>query len=111
MASPHMLPTASIIAVAEITDCLPTSRFVRTGSTKENLALAGITITDDEFAFGDYGAGRYAFRLENVVRLQTPQGRLGRPEEIAATIAFLASDDASFFVGDTVSPNGGFVTS
>jgi hypothetical protein len=29
----------------------------------------------------------------------------------AATIAFLASDDASFFVGDTVSPNGGFVTS
>jgi 3-oxoacyl-[acyl-carrier protein] reductase len=49
--------------------------------------------------------------LIEVVRLQTPQGRLGRPEEIAATIAFLASDDASFFVGDTVSPNGGFVTS
>jgi 3-oxoacyl-[acyl-carrier protein] reductase len=45
------------------------------------------------------------------VRVQTPAQRLGRPEEIAATIAFLASDDASFFVGDTVSPNGGFVTS
>ena len=32
------------------------------------------------------------------------------PEEIAATVAFLASDDAAFFVGATVSPNGGLVT-
>ena len=36
--------------------------------------------------------------------MQTPLGRLGRPAEIAATIAFLASDDASFFVGESVSP-------
>jgi len=43
--------------------------------------------------------------------MQTPQGRLGRPEEVAAAVAFLATDDASFFVGDTISPNGGFVTS
>ena len=48
--------------------------------------------------------------LTAVVQMQTPLGRLGRPEEIAATAAFLASDDASFFVGETVSPNGGFVT-
>jgi 3-oxoacyl-[acyl-carrier protein] reductase len=48
--------------------------------------------------------------LIGAVRMGTPQGRLGRPEEIAATIAFLCSDDASFFVGETVSPNGGFVT-
>jgi 3-oxoacyl-[acyl-carrier protein] reductase len=56
-------------------------------------------------------SGSLTSPLIDMVRLQTPQGRLGRPEEIAATIAFLASDDASFFVGDTVSPNGGFVTS
>ena len=48
--------------------------------------------------------------LTAVVRMQTPLGRLGRPDEIAAAAAFLASDDASFFVGETVSPNGGFVT-
>ncbi len=42
--------------------------------------------------------------------LGTPIGRLGRPAEIAAAVAFLASDDASFFVGETISPNGGFVT-
>jgi 3-oxoacyl-[acyl-carrier protein] reductase len=40
----------------------------------------------------------------------TPAGRLGRPEEMAATVAFLASDDASYFVGATLSPNGGSVT-
>ena len=47
-------------------------------------------------------------REVNVAR--TPIGRLGTPEEIAAAVAFLASDDASFFVGATVSPNGGLVT-
>lgn len=48
--------------------------------------------------------------LKAATVMQTPLGRLGRPEEIAATVAFLAGDDASFFVGETVSPNGGFVT-
>jgi 3-oxoacyl-[acyl-carrier protein] reductase len=43
-------------------------------------------------------------------KLQIPQGRLGTPDEIAATVAFLASDEASYFVGETVSPNGGFTT-
>ena len=42
--------------------------------------------------------------------MQTPLGRLARPEEIAAAIVFLAGDDSSFFVGETVSPNGGMVT-
>ena len=37
-------------------------------------------------------------------------GRLGTPAEIAATVAFLASDDAAYFVGATLSPNGGLVT-
>lgn len=48
--------------------------------------------------------------LLKVQAMQTPLGRLGRPEEIAATVAFLASDEASFFVGETISPNGGYVT-
>jgi 3-oxoacyl-[acyl-carrier protein] reductase len=41
---------------------------------------------------------------------RTPAGRLGTPEEVAATVAFLVSDDASYFVGATLSPNGGLVT-
>ena len=40
----------------------------------------------------------------------TPARRLGRPEEVAATVAFLVGEEASFFVGATISPNGGYVT-
>lgn len=39
----------------------------------------------------------------------TPMGRLGQPEEIAAVIAFLASDDASFMTGSEVYVDGGFL--
>ena len=55
-------------------------------------------------------AGMHADRLRTAQRLRTPIGRFGRSEEIAGTVAFLASDDAGFFVGETLSPNGGIVT-
>jgi 3-oxoacyl-[acyl-carrier protein] reductase len=38
---------------------------------------------------------------------QTPLKRLGKPEEVARTIAFLCSDWASFITGETVHINGG----
>ncbi|MBX9465680.1 MAG: acetoacetyl-CoA reductase [Aquamicrobium sp.] len=38
---------------------------------------------------------------------QIPVGRLGAPEEIARIVAFLASDDAGFITGSTISANGG----
>jgi 3-oxoacyl-[acyl-carrier protein] reductase len=41
---------------------------------------------------------------------RTPVGRLGTPEEVAAAVAFLASEDAAYFVGATLSPNGGLLT-
>ncbi len=36
-----------------------------------------------------------------------PIGRLGEPEEIARAVVFLAADEAGFFNGSTLSPNGG----
>ena len=39
----------------------------------------------------------------------TPMGRLGRPEEIAAAVAYLASDDASFVTGSELYVDGGFM--
>ncbi|MFD1327800.1 beta-ketoacyl-ACP reductase [Mycoplana ramosa] len=38
---------------------------------------------------------------------QIPVGRLGEPEEIARCVLFLASDDAGFITGSTISANGG----
>jgi 3-oxoacyl-[acyl-carrier protein] reductase len=38
-----------------------------------------------------------------------PLGRIGRPEEIASVIAFLAGPEATFITGQTFGPNGGSV--
>lgn len=45
--------------------------------------------------------------MNDVILPQIPVGRLGEPEEIARCVAFLASDDAAFITGSTISPNGG----
>ena len=39
----------------------------------------------------------------------TPLGRLGKPEDIAALVSFLASDAASFITGQVVTSDGGFM--
>ena len=39
----------------------------------------------------------------------TPLGRLGRSEEIASVVAFLASDAASFITGQVITADGGFM--
>ncbi|HEX5512102.1 MAG TPA: glucose 1-dehydrogenase [Actinomycetales bacterium] len=39
----------------------------------------------------------------------TPMGRLGRPEDIAAGVAYLASDDAAFVTGLELYIDGGFI--
>ena len=44
--------------------------------------------------------------LESIVS-QIPQGRMGQPEEIAAIVSFLASEQAAFITGATISANGG----
>jgi NAD(P)-dependent dehydrogenase (short-subunit alcohol dehydrogenase family) len=52
------------------------------------------------------GAPPAAGDLETRARL-APLGRAGTPEEIAAVVAFLLSDEAAFLVGEIVSVDGG----
>ena len=39
----------------------------------------------------------------------TPMGRLGRPEEVAAAVAYLAGDDATFVTGSELYVDGGYL--
>ena len=47
-------------------------------------------------------------RIETMLKT-IPVGRLGRPEEVAAAVAYLASDAAGFVTGATLDVNGGML--
>jgi 3-oxoacyl-[acyl-carrier protein] reductase len=82
-----------------------------TKSAAKELIVQGIRVNAVAPGFVDTARLRGALdagRQANIAK--TPAGRLGEPEEIAATVAFLASDDAAYYVGATLSPNGGLVT-
>jgi NAD(P)-dependent dehydrogenase (short-subunit alcohol dehydrogenase family) len=58
----------------------------------------------------DTGMGRQEFDAQPIMQVMldaTPVGRLGRAEEIAAVVAFLVSDDASFISGIDILVDGG----
>jgi 2-hydroxycyclohexanecarboxyl-CoA dehydrogenase len=46
-------------------------------------------------------------KLAASLKQAIPLGRLGEPEDLAGAVAFLASDDASFVTGQTLSVSGG----
>jgi 2-hydroxycyclohexanecarboxyl-CoA dehydrogenase len=60
--------------------------------------------TDTPFLQG-FAAGNE--RILEAMTKATPLRRLAQPDEIAAAISFLASDDAAFITGQTLSVNGG----
>jgi 3-oxoacyl-[acyl-carrier protein] reductase len=46
-------------------------------------------------------------KVLNALKERVPLGRLGRPEDIANTYAFLASDEASYINGAVIEVSGG----
>jgi acetoacetyl-CoA reductase len=45
--------------------------------------------------------------LQSKILPQIPVGRLGKPEEVAGLVAYLASQEAAFLTGANISINGG----
>jgi 3-oxoacyl-[acyl-carrier protein] reductase len=56
---------------------------------------------------GTHSAGITESDFRKQVESQTPLGRIGQPQDIAPAVAFLASDDAAWITGETLTISGG----
>ena len=74
---------------------------------RTNTVALGSIFTKRYEAFLEGQEPATAERIEEEMRQLHPVGRVGRPEEVAAAIAYLLSDEASFINGATVPVDGG----
>ena len=81
------------------------SRELATKGIRLNTVCPGLTETGMLESFM-LGAGN-PDKLREAYTRAVPIGRLGKPEDIAGAVLFLASDDAEFITGQTISVSGG----
>ena len=65
-----------------------------------NVVLPGLILTPT--------IAKMAEKYQNKIIENTPLNRMGKPEEVANVVAFLASDEASFVTGATIEVSGGW---
>ena len=63
----------------------------------------------DELANAIATVRRNRTAIVDITRGDFPLGRFGEVHEVTPTAVFLASDDATYYVGQTLGPNGGDV--
>lgn len=81
------------------------------GATKalaQEVAARGVTVNAVAPGFIDTDMTKDLPQDE--LKQQVPVGRFGRPEEVAATVAFLVSEEAAYITGEVISVNGGLYT-
>jgi 3-oxoacyl-[acyl-carrier protein] reductase len=79
--------------------CKALAREVASRNVTVNVVAPGFVETDMTKAIADATKAEWA--------AQIPLGRIGAPAEIAAAVAFLASDEASYITGHVLAVNGG----
>jgi 3-oxoacyl-[acyl-carrier protein] reductase len=85
----------------------------RDGITVNNVA-PGYTRTERLDELAEHTSKTQDRKIEDVLaewERVIPAQRLGRPEELAAVVAFLASERASYLTGTTIQVDGGWVQS
>jgi NAD(P)-dependent dehydrogenase (short-subunit alcohol dehydrogenase family) len=80
-----------------------------TRATALDLAQHGVTVNAIAPGLILHDGLKVVFSDAELERMASgiPVGRAGKPEEIAATVAFLLSNDAAFITGQTIHVNGG----
>jgi 3-oxoacyl-[acyl-carrier protein] reductase len=79
--------------------CKSLAREVASRQVTVNVVAPGLVETDMTRAITDGAKADWAGQI--------PMGRMGTPEDIAAAVGFLASDDASYITGQVLAVNGG----
>lgn len=111
--------SASVINMSSIHACLTSSQLSAYASSKAGLigltkALAnelgplGVRVNAIAPGYIDTGyLAAYPIEIREGIRFQHPLGRLGTPDDVAAVVAFLASDLSSFVSGAVIAVDGG----
>jgi 3-oxoacyl-[acyl-carrier protein] reductase len=92
---------------------LTTSNGLRAGlnglckSLAREVAIHGVTVNTILPGYTDTDRLRELNLTEEFVKSKVPAGRLGRPEELAALVGFLASVHAGYITGQAISIDGG----
>ncbi len=118
-ALPHLKPGAAIVSISSMNAVLPPKDAVTYGASKAalNLWTRGMAkelgpegIRVNAVAPGAINIPE-APRPDDLTALfvkDTAIGRVGRPQDIAKAVRFLASDDAAFITGETLAVTGGY---
>jgi NAD(P)-dependent dehydrogenase (short-subunit alcohol dehydrogenase family) len=117
-----MQPGSSVINISSVM-ALTTAKMPAAGYTSAKAAVLGLTrdlaaqwgtekgIRVNALVLGTFPSEQTAAYSENykakVIKARIPIGRLGEPEDVAATCVFLASDASSYITGVTLPVDGG----